>query len=122
MKKITGLYASLLTAMIIVLAACSMPSPINGLWKDTQDDGTIEFKGNGDVIVVDNMSVTVMGTYTIENDNLITFEFTASDILRDSIEPIEKTVVTAKIIKLEGDELQLSFFGDTKTEIFSRVR
>lgn len=108
--------------MIMVLSSCSTESSINGLWQDTKDDGTIELKENGDVIIVDNMSVTVTGIYVIDDDNLITFEFTASDILRDSIQPIKKTVVTAKIIKLSGDELQLSFSGETEVESFKRIR
>lgn len=121
MKKITVLCLSLLTITTLVLASCSAESTIKGLWQNTKEPGTIEFKANGEVIIVDNMSVTVTGSYEIVNDNLITFRFTATDILRDSIQPIPEEVVTAKIIKFNGYELQLKFSENAEIENYKRV-
>jgi len=86
------------------------------------ENGSIEFKATGEVIVVDNMSATVTGSYQIEEDNLIRFELTASDILRDSVEPVPKTVITANIMTLSGDELQLRFAGEDAIENYRRIR
>lgn len=121
MKKITVLCLSLLTITTLVLASCSAESTIKGLWQNTREPGTIEFKANGEVIIVDNMSATVTGSYEIVNDNLITFRLTATDILRDSIQPISEEVVTAKIIKFNGYELQLKFSENAEIENYKRV-
>lgn len=122
MKKVTALYISLLTVTIIILASCTTQSTINGLWESTKNSGTIEFKATGEVIIVDNMSATVTGYYKIEDDDLIKFELTASDILRDSVQPTPKTVITAKIIRVSGDELQLRIDREDGVENYRRIR
>jgi len=94
---------------------------LDGLWQGTEDFGTIEFKETGEVIIVDNMSATVMGHYEIEDDGLIKFELMASDILRESIQPIKKTLIRAKIVKLKGNRLQLQFIGKDGIENFRRI-
>ena len=68
------------------------------------------------------MSATVIGYYEIENDNLIRFELIASDILRDSVQPSPKTVITAKIVQFSGDELQLQFSGESGEGNYFRIR
>jgi hypothetical protein len=122
LKKITALYLSLFTATIIILASCMTQPSIYGLWQDTNEAGTIEFKTNGEVIIIDNMSATVTGTFTVRDNELITFELTATDIMSDSIQPMTKTIVTAKIIKFDNDELQLRFAEKTEIEHYKRVR
>jgi len=121
LKKITTFYLSLLTASIVILASCTTQSSIHGLWQDTKEAGTIEFKTNGEVIIIDNMSATVTGTFNIKENNLITFELTATDILKDSLQPIKKKEVSATIIKLNSDELEISFTGRTEIETYKRV-
>ena len=86
------------------------------------DAGTLEFKAIGEVIVVDNMSATLMGHYKVEGNNMIKFELTATDILRDSVQTITKQVITAKIIKLSVDELQLRIAEENELEHYRRVR
>lgn len=122
MRKTTILFRFLLTATIIIFAACTTQSSIHGLWQDTKEAGTIEFKTNGEVIIVDNMSATVTGSFELKENDSITFELTATDIMRDSIQPTTKTIVTAKIIKFDNDELQLSFSGNTGVEHYKRIR
>ena len=75
-----------------------------------------------EVIIVDNMSATVTGNYKLEGSDKLIFELTASDIMNDSIQPISKTTVTAKMIKFTHDELQLRFADDNETEDYKRVR
>ncbi len=99
-----------------------MQPTINGLWQSTQESGTIEFKASGAVTIVDNMSATVIGYYVIEDGDLIKFELIASDILRDSVHPTTKTFLTAKIIRINSDELQLHFVGEGGVENYLRVR
>lgn len=120
MNKVITLYLSLL-ASILILASCSTQSSLYGLWQDTTEKGSIEFKKNGDVIIVDNMSATATGSFK-EEDQLINFELTATDIMKESIQPITKTMVTAKIIKLDKNELQLSFSGQSKIEHYKRIQ
>ena len=67
------------------------------------------------------MSATVTGTYTLEGNKLITFELTATDIMKDSLQPMEKTIVSANIIKFNSDELQLNFVGRTEVDHYKRV-
>ncbi len=122
MKKFAILYISLLVMVSIALAACATQNTINGLWQNSEEIGTLEFKDTGEVIIVDNMSATVTGYYEIGEDDSITFELLASDILRPSVQPIPKTVITAKIIKLTGDALQLGFPGEEGVENYRRVR
>ena len=122
MKKPAIFHISLIIMVGIALASCATQHTINGLWQNTKEIGTIEFKETGEVIVVDNMSATVTGYYQIGEDDLITFELLASDILRPSVQPIPKTVITAKIITFTGDALQLRFPGEDGLENYQRVR
>jgi hypothetical protein len=122
LKKVTRLYFLLLTATIIVLTSCSAPPDINGLWQSTKDAGTIEFKSTGEVIIVDNMSATVTGRYEILEDNMLKFELTATDVMRDSVQAIPKKVITARIIMFNDDELQLEFAEDLGVEHYRRIR
>jgi len=122
LKKFTSFYILLLIMVSIALASCATQAAINGLWQNTEEIGTIEFKATGEVIIVDNMSATVTGYYKIGEDNLITFELLASDILRPSIQPMPKTVITAKIITFTEDTLQLRFPGEDGLENYRRVR
>lgn len=122
MIKILSLHISPLAMVIIVLASCTTQPTINGLWEDTKEVGTIEFKSTGEVIIVDNMAATVTGYYALEDDDLIKFELIASDILRDSIQPSPKTVITAKIIGLNDDVLQLRFAGEVEVVNYRRIR
>jgi hypothetical protein len=119
LNKITIQSLSLL-AILFLLYSCSSPTSVFGVWQDTTDKGTIEFKENGEVIIIDNMSATVTGTFEVKDNKTITFELTATDIMRDSIQPIEKTIVTAKIIKFNNDDLHLTFAGETEIEQFKR--
>jgi len=109
-------------ALVIVLVSCIAQPTLNGFWQGTEEFGSIEFKATGEVIVVDNMSATLTGYYEIDNDGLIKFEFIASDILRESVQPMEKTVLRARIVELKGDELQLQFLGREGVESFRRLR
>lgn len=121
LNKVTTLYISLLTTFIFALASCSTQSTIHGLWQDTKEAGTIEFKTNGEIIIIDNMSATVTGVYQLKDNGEIKIELTASDILKESLEPIETTVITAQIVKLTSDELQISFGGKIKIENYKRI-
>ncbi len=122
MKKITALYVLLFTATIIILTSCTTQSSIHGLWQDITEEGTIEFKTDGTVTIIDNMSSTVTGTFTVKEGEWITFELTASDIFEDSIQPMTKITVKAKIIKFNSDELQLRFPEKDEVEHYKRVR
>lgn len=122
MISVTSPYLTLLIVVILALTSCTTQPDIIGLWQSTGDSGSIEFKATGEVIVVDNMSATVTGTYKIEADNLIRFELTASDILRDSVKPVPKTEMTAKIVNFNDDELQLHFAGEEAIENYRRIR
>jgi hypothetical protein len=121
LKKVSTFNASLLAVTLYVLVSCATQPTINGLWQGTKEIGTIEFRATGKVIIVDNMSATVTGFYQLKNNGLINFELTASDIFRDSIQPSPKTVITAKIIKLNDDQLQLRITGDNKIKNYSRI-
>lgn len=120
MNKFALLYLALFPTFLFFLTSCSTQSSLHGLWHDTNDAGTIEFKNNGEVVITDNASATVTGDFILENDT-ITFELTASDILQQSIQPISKTTVKAKIIKLDNDQLQLEFIGHTEIESYKRA-
>lgn len=121
MRKITTIYISLFFATIFILSSCSSQTSIHGLWQDTNEQGTIEFKENGEVIIIDNMSATVTGTFILEGKESIRFEFTATDIMKDSLQPMEKTIVSANIIKFNNDDLLLKFVGRTEVEHYKRV-
>jgi hypothetical protein len=122
LNKIKPLYVFLFTAFFFFLTSCSTETSIHGLWQDTNDEGTIEFKSDGSVIIIDNMSATVTGTFNIQNNKQITFELTATDIMQDSIKPIEKTTVIAKILEFDKNKLKLSFGNDPDIESYERVR
>ena len=111
-------YIFLLGLVLLFLASCRAPEKIHGLWIGTGDFGSIEFKSSGEVIIVDNMSANLRGRYQIEEDNLVTFEITASDILRESIQPTTTSRVSARIIRLDDEELHLLFLGGEKVELF----
>ncbi|MBL1142124.1 MAG: hypothetical protein HND53_08865 [Proteobacteria bacterium] len=121
MNKVKIFYVFLLAASVIFLASCSSELSIHGLWQDTNAAGTIEFKTNGEVIIIDNMSATVTGTFEINKNDSITFELTATDIMSDSIQPTEKRTVTAKIVEFNDNKLQLNFNGE-KIEHYKRLR
>ena len=108
--------------IILALTSCTTQPDIIGLWQSTGESGSLEFRSSGEVVIVDNMSATVTGTYAIGEDNLITMELTASDILRDSVEPVPKTVVTAYIMTLNADRLQLRFPREGAIENYQRSR
>ncbi len=122
MRKITATFLFLFFATTVILTSCSLQASIYGVWQDINDKGTIEFKKNGEVIIIDNMSATVTGTYELKDNQLITFELTATDVMKDSIQPIDKTIVTANIIKLSKNELQINFAGRTGVEHYKRIR
>ena len=122
MKKNTSLYRSLLIVTIIVLASCTTQSSLHGFWKNVEGDDTIEFKAGGEVIIVDNMSATVIGNYKIEDNGLLKIELIASDILRDSVQSGPKTTISAKIMTLNSDKLQLQVVGENGVENYRRIR
>lgn len=122
MKIISRVSISIFTILLIALTSCAEKPSLVGQWQSTKDSGTIEFKPNKEVIIVDNMSATVTGNYKLEGSDKLIFELTASDIMNDSIQPISKTTVTAKMIKFTHDELQLRFADDNETEDYKRVR
>jgi hypothetical protein len=121
LKKITTFFLSLVTVSVFILSSCSTQSSLHGLWQDTNAEGTIEFKTNGEVIIIDNMSATLTGTFKLNDNNVITFEFTATDIMKDSIQPMEKTIVTARVVKFNNEELQLSFADNNEVEYYKRI-
>ncbi len=122
LNKVTRLYISLLITSIIFLVSCSSETSIHGLWQDTKVAGSIEFKKNGEVIIIDNIPATVTGTFEIKGADTITFELTATDIMSDSIQPTKKQIVNAKIVKLDNNDLQLNFPGETEIEHYKRVQ
>jgi hypothetical protein len=119
--KTIGVFASLLAVILIVLSSCAAQPRIVGCWHSSDETGTIQFRENGEVTIVDNMSATVAGYYGIEDNDWVKFELIASDILRDSVKPIQKTVVRAKIMLLDDERLQLRFL-DANEESYLYVK
>ncbi|PLY14002.1 MAG: hypothetical protein C0631_12385 [Sedimenticola sp.] len=69
------------------------------------------------------MSATVAGYYGIEDNDWVKFELIASDILRDSVKPIQKTVVRAKIMLLDDERLQLRFLdANERSYLYVKTR
>lgn len=122
LKKITGAYLSVLTLAFFVITTYAAESNIVGLWESAQDKGSIEFKASGEVIVVDNMSATVTGSYERQEGGLIMITLLATDILRDSVEAMPKETFIAKATILNDDELQLHIDGEDEVENYRRVR
>lgn len=91
-----------------------------GFWQSTKDAGTLEFKSTGEVTVMDNMSATMGGQFEIEEGRYIKIEWTSSDILRASLEPMTPTTVRVEF-DLDGDQLKL-FGGENGTETYYRTR
>ena len=120
-KRITSPYIALFAISLIALISCTEKPSLEGKWQSTKDSGTIEFKSSGEIIIIDNMSATVKGNYKREGNDTLIFELTTSDVMSDSMQPIVKTIVTAKIVKFTKDELHLRFADDDETEDYQRA-
>ena len=105
--------------LLVCLAACSQVGEEVGLWDAVGDEGSIEFKSSGEVIVTDSMESIVMGNYRREGDDRIVIEFTASNIFEDDIKPMDAVEILASI-RVTGDELTLSHEGEA--EVYHRAK
>ncbi len=106
--------------VLALLTSCSSQPTVVGLWQSTDEAGTLEFKATGEVTVVDNMSATMVGRFEIEDGNQMRIKWTASDILRESVEPISPIAVKVEF-DLSGDELSLRFNGESATKTYRRI-
>lgn len=102
------------------LNGCEQSPDELGLWNAVGDDGSIEFKSSGEIILVDNMKATLIGHYRRDANDSLEIEFSASNILKQDIEPIEPMLVQASIA-IVGDELVISH-GDGEKDIYQKAR
>ncbi len=95
-----------------VLFSCASNPNVSGKWINTENKGTIEFRGDGTFSGVDNMGAAFKGNYTVNNGN-IELEVTHTDIMRETMQPeISSEIVKARI-SVKENELQL-FISDQK--------
>ncbi len=122
-KILKPFFSLLVVVAAIVLAACAEkepPAPSElGKWEHTTDVGSLEFKADGEVVMVDNMRATVVGTYLITPDGEMRLELTKGNIMQDSIELMDEPIeITARYF-INEDTLTLSFDG--QADVFRRV-
>ena len=120
MSRIGWVSAAIALAATVPLVSCSTESELVGVWQSTDDEGRIEFKSTGEVVVTDNMAATVSGRWEIDEDGLLRLELTGSDILRDSVQPMPESVIEAHF-ELIGDELTLLLSGGAESESYRRI-
>lgn len=121
MNRISWVSVAIALVATVSLVSCSTESELVGLWQRTDNEGTIEFKSTGEVVVTDNMAATVSGRYELEEDGSLRLGLTDSDILRDSVQPMPEAVIEAHF-ELTGDELTLLFSGGSESESYRRIR
>jgi hypothetical protein len=121
MNRFSWVSVAIALVATVLLVSCLTESELVGLWQSTDDEGTIEFKSTGEVVVTDNMAATVTGRYEVEEDGSLRLELTGSDILGESVRPMPEAVIEAHF-ELKGDELTLLFYGGSESESYRRIR
>jgi hypothetical protein len=107
--------------MVIVVAfgltACTSTTNIVGKWQSIHDSGTIEFKSDGRFVIVDNMSATSKGNYKITEKNNLSRELTHSNIMKESIQPVNNPEVVKAQFVIIKNELQITRSSKEKSNI-----
>ncbi len=106
-------------ALMWALTGCGQPPDLVGAWSGERDEGSLEFRDDGQVIVVDEQKGTVRGRYVVEAEDRIVLRLDSTDILRDGLESIPEEVRTATI-SLDGDQLTMKIEGEDRAAVYRR--
>lgn len=91
-------------AVLFLFAACNPEPDVVGKWKAIGDQGTLEFREDGSVEMVDNMGAVFKGTYDISNSGKLKLIFTQHNILSKNIKPMKKPeIVNVKIYAMRNE-------------------
>lgn len=102
----------LLTVSTLLLMSCTPQLPnIAGKWRELGKTSTLEFWPDGAFQAVDDMGMTVDGTYTLEAGGNVRFD------IRHENSPNE--IVQGRLI-VQGDELVFTSSEDKNVEIYKR--
>lgn len=98
----------LLLSALVLLSACGADTPEIGKWVSDSGQGSIEFKSNGDVIVIDNMNLEVTGSYNIEDNDSVLFRLKGKNIFDPKATPTNITYTIRANYEIKGDKLKLT--------------
>ena len=97
-----------LGGLIIFLSACGEDnSRFVGLWVSDTGKGSIEFKANNDVVVIDNMGLKVTGNYRVENDYTIFLRLKGRDIFDKQSKDTSNYAIRVNY-EIKGGKLKLT--------------
>jgi len=119
MHNINTKYCSVILMVIVVafsLTACTTTN-IVGKWQSIHDSGTLEFKSDGRFVIVDNMGATSKGNYKITEKNNLTLELTHTNIMKESIQPVNNPEVVKAQFAIIKNELQITRSSKEKSNI-----
>ncbi len=121
MKRVTlkSMARVFVLGMLVLLFACSNEPNEIGVWEHTTDEGSLEFKADGRVIMVDNMKSTVAGTYRLTDSGELSLNLTMSNIMKEELEQMDPFEIKAQM-QVNGDTLE--FIIDGQTDVFTRVK
>jgi len=109
-----SIHCILLIFWAVFLTSClhQSSSALTGKWKETRGKANIEFFENRTFKIVDNMGMTVSGTYSINDKGNVRFEIKHKD---DSTEIIDAKVSIAE------DEMILNFCDTGEIEKYRKI-
>ncbi|MBI5578025.1 MAG: hypothetical protein HY895_02630 [Deltaproteobacteria bacterium] len=98
---------------IAFFVSCQHSQNLTGKWQEIENKAILEFKDDHTFIAVDDMGMAVSGTYALDNNGNVRFEF------KHSVSEVE--IIDAKI-SLQGGVLTF-YYGDTReVEKYRRVK
>lgn len=99
--------------LFILFVSCVHYQKEIGKWWGTGKTSTLEFKGDGSFITVDNMGIIASGKYSLDDNGNAKFEIIHQGV---SIETI-----TARIT-IQGDQMTIKFTDTGEVEIYRKER
>jgi len=108
MRGVSWIVGVLTLSAVALVSGCSkVDSPIVGKWVSDSGQGSIEFKPNEDVIVVDNMDLKITGKYKIEDDYTIFLRLKGPDIFNKESKEVSRYAIRANY-EIRGNKLKIT--------------
>ena len=112
--KMKSLVLILLGLLVFLsIASCQQSQNVIGKWQEVGKTATLEFNEDHTFKAVDNMGMSVSGTYSLDDSGKMRFEIKHN-------EP-EAEIINAKVT-FAGDELIFNFGDKGEVENYRRVK
>ena len=85
--------------------SCTSAPDIVGRWKAVGEPGILEFHRDGSFELIDNMGAVLKGNYVSGKSGNVKLVITHSDIMRKTVQPVDKQESIDGKLSVQGNEL-----------------